>query len=378
MKKSIMAIAGSAAVALTLAACGSAPEDEATTDAGSEETSESAEEGDGDTGAASDVKACMVSDAGGFDDQSFNQAGFEGLQMAEAELGVEINTIESASEADFGPNVESLVADGCTYIIGVGFLLEQAIEDAAVANPDLHFALIDSSFTDADGNVIELDNAKPLLFNTAEASYLAGYVAAGMSETGTVGTFGGLPIPSVTVFMDGFVDGVAKFNEDNGADVSVLGWNKESQDGSFSGGFDDQSAGQNITQGFIDQGADVVMPVAGPVGLGAASALESAGEGHLMIWVDSDGFLTTDYGSIIPTSVMKEMGPAVFAAIEEQVNGEFTNAPYVGTLENEGVGLAPYHDFESVIPEDVASAVAELREQIISGEITVESENSPS
>lgn len=378
MKKSIMAIAGSAAVALTLAACGSAPEDEATTDAGSEETSESAEEGDGDMGAASDVKACMVSDAGGFDDQSFNQAGFEGLQMAEAELGVEINTIESASEADFGPNVESLVADGCTYIIGVGFLLEQAIEDAAVANPDLHFALIDSSFTDADGNVIELDNAKPLLFNTAEASYLAGYVAAGMSETGTVGTFGGLPIPSVTVFMDGFVDGVAKFNEDNGADVSVLGWNKESQDGSFSGGFDDQSAGQNITQGFIDQGADVVMPVAGPVGLGAASALESAGEGHLMIWVDSDGFLTTDYGSIIPTSVMKEMGPAVFAAIEEQVNGEFTNAPYVGTLENEGVGLAPYHDFESVIPEDVASAVAELREQIISGEITVESENSPS
>src|SRR5690606_10569764 len=122
---------------------------------------------------------------------------------------------------------------------------------AAEANPEAHFGLIDSSFSDADFNPVELDNAKPLIFNTAEAAYLAGYVAAGMTETGTVATFGGMQIPSVSIFMDGFADGVAKYNEDNSADVTLLGWDKERQTGSFSGDFENQAAGQTLTEQFI-------------------------------------------------------------------------------------------------------------------------------
>src|SRR5690606_5219236 len=120
-------------------------------------------------------------------------------------------------------------------------------------------------------NPVELPNAKPILFNTAEAAFLAGYLAAGMTETGTVATFGGIQIPSVAIFMDGFSDGINKYNEDNpDANVQLLGWDKEAQNGSFSGDFENQSQGQTLTEQFIAQGADIIMPVAGPVGLGAA------------------------------------------------------------------------------------------------------------
>ncbi|MBM7331588.1 BMP family ABC transporter substrate-binding protein, partial [Agrobacterium sp. S2] len=153
------------------------------------------------------------------------------------ELGVQEVKVESQAETDFTPNIDSLVQQDCNLIIGVGFLLEDPIQTAAEANPDIEFALIDSSFSDADFNPVTLDNAKPLLFNTQEAAYLAGYAAAGTSATGTVATFGGIQLPSVSIFMDGFADGVAKYNEDNGADVKVLGWDKEAQTGSFTGDF---------------------------------------------------------------------------------------------------------------------------------------------
>lgn len=366
MKKSIYGAATLAIAALTLAACGQAPADDETSTGEETTASES----------TSDVVACLVSDAGGFDDQSFNQAGYEGLERAESELGITINSIESASDADFGPNIDAMIQEGCTYVIGAGFLLEDAIQTAAEANPDVNFGLVDSSFSDPDFNPVEIDNAKPLLFNTVEAAFLGGYVAAAMSESGTVATYGGLPIPSVQIFMDGYAQGIEQYNTDNGTDVQLLGWDLEAQEGDFTGDFDNQSNGQNLTQTFLSQGADVILPVAGPVGLGTGAALEANGSGT-MIWVDSDGYLTTDYGSLIITSVMKEIGAAVFDSIEEQVNGSFSNEPYVGTLENGGIGLAEYHDFASTVPQEVQDRVVELQEQIISGEVTVESVNSP-
>ncbi|WP_281965880.1 BMP family lipoprotein [Serinicoccus marinus] len=380
-----LATAGAAAT-LLLAACGEAPtEDES--NAGGGDNAESSE-GGGDSEAASDFKACMVSDAGGFDDQSFNQSGKEGLDAAAEALSIETVEVESQADTDYATNVAGLVDQGCSITIGVGFLLEDAIQTAAEDNTDTNFALIDSAFSDADFEPVELDNAKPILFNTAEASFLAGYLAAGMTESGTVATFGGLQIPSVSIFMDGFADGVAKFNEDNGTDVNLLGWDKEAQEGAFSGDFDNQSQGQTLTEQFISQGADIVMPVAGPVGLGAAAAAEG-GDDVKIIWVDSDGYLTaTEYSDLMLTSVMKQIGPAVEQTITETVDGGFSNEPYVGTLENGGVGLAPYHDMEGDVAakevtgpdgEDVTLDVAieTLQDMIVSGDLTVESENSP-
>ena len=136
----------------------------------------------------------MVSDEGGFDDKSFNQSGYEGLVRAEKELGVEISTTESNSDADFDPNINALISDGCDIIIGVGFKMADQLEAKAKENPDVKFALVDAGFAD------QPENARALVFNTAEASYLAGYVAAGMTETGKIGAFLGMALPSTMIF----------------------------------------------------------------------------------------------------------------------------------------------------------------------------------
>lgn len=365
-----MAAIGSVAV-LALTACGSAPEESPATGGSTTEASSSPSESAG--GATSDFKACMVSDSGGFEDKSFNQSGKEGLDRVVADLGIQEATAESTADTDFTPNITNMLAQNCNLIIGVGFLLEDAIQTAADANPDVDFALVDSSFTDADFNVVEVPNGKPLLFNTQEAAFLAGYVAAGTTKTGTVATFGGQKIPSVTIFMDGFVDGVAQYNADNGSNVNVLGWNKDSQDGSFTGDFEDQSKGQNTAKAFIDQNADIIMPVAGPVGLGAAAAAKDAGN-VMIIGVDADWYQSApDYSSIILTSVIKEIGQSVYDTVKAASEGSFSAEPYVGTLENGGIDIAPFHDFDSQVPAELKSKVDDLKQQIISGELKVDS-----
>jgi basic membrane protein A len=186
-----------------------------------------------------------------------------------------------------------------------------------------------------------------------------------------------MQIPSVTIFMDGFVDGVAKYNMDKGEDVTVLGWDKDTQDGSFSGDFVDQSKGQNLAKTFIDQGADIIMPVAGPVGLGAVAAAKEAGS-VAIVWVDADGYVTNpEDGPIFLTSVIKEIGNAVRATVTDTVGGGFTSEPYVGTLANGGVGIAPFHDFEGEVLEETKAEVAALTAAIIAGEIVVTSPSNP-
>ena len=197
-----------------------------------------------------------------------------------------------------------------------------------------------------------------------------------MSETGVVATFGGVQLPSVTIFMDGFADGVTAYNEENGTDVQVLGWDVEGQTGSFTGDFENVGAGQTLAEQFIAQNADIIMPVAGPVGLGAAAAAQSAGD-VLIVGVDSDWYESTDYGDIVLTSVVKGIGASVQSTVTDYINDEFDNTAYIGTLENGGVSLAPFHDLESEVPQELIDRLAELEEEIISGELTVESVSSP-
>ncbi|MCC9195522.1 BMP family ABC transporter substrate-binding protein [Arthrobacter sp. zg-Y820] len=346
--------------ALLLTGCGAAPEEEA--------------DSTGAANANSDFRACIVSDEGGFDDRSFNQSSYEGLKAAEADLGIEVSEAQSQSETDFLPNLDSMISEGCNLTVTVGFLLADATKEVATANPDSNFAIVDD-------NTIELDNVKPIIYDTAQAAFLAGYVAAGTSETGKVATYGGINIPTVTIFMDGFADGVEYYNEENSADVQLLGWNKADQTGSFVGNFTDTGAGKTTTENFLNEGADIIMPVAGPVGSGTLDAVVEAnanGGSNKVVWVDSDGFETNDVGTeFILTSVMKLMGEAVEEVIASDVEGNFDATPYVGTLENGGVALAPYHDQESAVPDDVKTAVDEIKAQIIAGDITVESAASP-
>lgn len=348
--------------ALALSACGTPPE----------ENSDSG----GGASLSSDYMACMVSDSGGFDDKSFNESGYNGLKAIE-KSGAKIATAESSSNADFEPNLQSLTQQGCDTIYAVGFLFAQPIKEEAEANSELHYAIIDSTAQDAEGTPVEVDNVKPLLFDTSQASFLAGYVAAGTTESGTVATYGGMKIPSVTIFMDGFADGVKYYNEQHGTDVKLLGWNKDSQDGSFTGDFEDQTKGKALTEGFISQGADIIMPVAGPVGAGSLAAAKEK-DGVKIIWVDSDGVETNpDAKDVILTSVMKEIAQAVEDTATEIGEGKFSNEPYVGTLENGGVGLAPFHEFDDEVSADLKKEVEQLKQDIIDGKIEVTSPSSP-
>ena len=365
MKRVAQFAAITAVAALALTACGDAPDDSATTAGGGATTSAGAE--------ATDFKACMVSDFGGFNDNSFNQSGFEGLEKAKSDLGIETATAESTDAGQYTGNVDSMVQANCNLIVTVGFNLADATAAAADQTPEQNFALIDSGVDPARENV------KPLLFNTQEAAFLAGYLAAGMSETKTVATFGGQPYPSVTIFMDGFVDGVAKFNEDNGDSVKVLGWDKDTQQGSFSETFEDKGVGTSLTDGFIAGGADIILPVAGPVGEGALASA-SQHEGVKVIWVDSDGFMQENlaqYKGLILTSVMKEIGQSVFDVIETTSTGDFDATPYVGTLENEGVALAPFHDFDADVTDEMKAELEQLKADIIAGTVKAESPSSP-
>ncbi|MET3921346.1 BMP family ABC transporter substrate-binding protein [Arthrobacter sp. UYEF20] len=351
-------VATAGAAALLLTGCGAAP------DAGSSATN-----------TASNYTGCIVSDSGGFDDQSFNQSSWEGLKKTEKDLGIKVNQVESKTNNDFEPNLRAMVTAGCNLTITVGFLLGDATKAQATANPDKHFAIIDFGYDTPIANV------KPIIYDTAQAAFLAGYLAAGTTKTGTVATFGGIKIPTVTIFMDGYADGVKYYNEQKGKDVKVLGWDKAKQDGSFTGDFEKQDKGKQFTQNFLDQGADIVMPVAGPVGKGAGAALKeakAAGKDVKLIWVDSDGFLTApDYKDIMLSSVMKQMGEAVETVVKEDKEGKFTGTPYVGTLANDGVRLAPFHDLDSAVPAELKTELDQIQKDIADGKLKVESAASP-
>ena len=358
--------------ALVLAACGEAPDEETedttdeveeTEEPEEEATDEDAEEAEEDEAAApeGDYRGCLVTDQGGVDDQSFNETAWAGMQRAESELGVEISVLESNSESDFEPNIQAFVDQDCDLIVTVGFLLGEATQEAAEANPDQLFAIVDEG--------IEGDNLLGLTFATEQAGFLAGYVAAAMTESDIIGTYGGLNIPPVTVFMDGYLAGASYYNDEFGTSVVVEGWDGE--DGLFTGNFESQDDGRNITDTLLQAGADIIMPVAGPVGLGTATAIEDFGQGT-MIWVDTDGFESTQFGELMLTSVMKNMDVAVFDAMAAVVDDSFEGGIYVGTLENDGVGLAPFHDFEDEVPDEVKDALPELREGIIAGDISVD------
>jgi len=364
--KKLLGATIAAGVVFALAGCGQAP-------------TESGGNGGGD--AASDFLPCLVSDAGGWNDKSFNQSAKEGMDAAADELGVKPLEFESANDNDYAPNLETAVSEGCSLIVSVGFKLSAATVESALANPEIDYAIIDDwADNDFDGNV-DAPNIKPLVFDTAQAAYLGGYAAAAWSaESGVnkVGTFGGMQIPSVAVFMDGYQLGVEKYNEDKSASVEVFGWDAATQKGSFTGGFDANDTAKQTAQGVLDQGVDVILPVGGPVYQSAAAAIADSGKDTLMLGVDSDlAVADSSVAGITLVSIMKAIDVAVRDATIAAAQGDFDPAPYVGTLENEGVKLSGFGDFESKLPDGLTDELKALQEQIISGDIKVESPNSP-
>ena len=312
------------------------------------------------------VKVCQITDTGGIDDKSFNATAWKGVQDAMEKLGVEGKYLESKEVADYEKNLNAFIEEKCDLIITVGFLIGDATKAAAEANPDMKFSIVDYSYDPPIPNVVGQ------IFNTDEAAFLAGYLAAGVTKTGKVGTFGGLPIPTVTIFMDGFARGVAYYNQLKGTNVEVLGWDPANPDaGLFSNSFDDQQKGRELAVSLMDEGADIIMPVAGPVGLGSAAAIKERGNAYL-IGVDSDWVLTSpEYADITLTSVMKLMDSTTFQVIQSVVDGTFKGGNVVGTLENKGVDIAPFHNLDSIVPAELKAEIEQLKADIIAGKVSV-------
>jgi basic membrane protein A len=312
--------------------------------------------------------ACQVTDTGGVDDKSFNEKAWKGVQDAQKELGVEGKLLESKAETDYVPNINSFISQGCDIIITVGFLLGDGTKAAAEANPDRKFSIVDYAYDPAIPNVLGQ------VFATDEAAFLAGYLAAGVSKSGAVGTFGGINIPTVTIFMDGFYHGVQYYNQKKGTNVKVIGWNPaEPNTGLFTNNFSNLDDGRSFAQNLYEEGADIVLPVAGPVGLGSAALASELGADKLkIIGVDADQYVTDpDHGAVYLTSILKNMDTTVKAAIKMAMDGTFKGGVIVGTLASDGVGLAPFHDLDGAVSAELKAELDTIAAGIKDGSISV-------
>jgi basic membrane protein A len=319
------------------------------------------------------LNACMVLDTGGVDDHSFNQSSWAGLQAANAaNPNIKISYVSSNSQNDYTPNLTTETGKGCDTVIAVGGLMYQAVASIAKANPKQHYAEIDNSNQG-------YSNVYGLQYNTAQGGFLGGYLAAGMTKTGKVGTFGGLNIPPVTIYMDGFWEGVQYYNKQHGTSVKVLGWDEKNQKaGLFANSFTDLNKGKTISNSLIQQGADIIFPVAGGTGLGAGAAAQASGGKVTVIWVDTDGCISApQYCSVFLTSVEKGLTTSVTEYAKAAASGTYPTGSYIGTLANNGTGLAPYHDFATKVPSALQAEVQQVKADIISGKITITSPSQP-
>jgi basic membrane protein A and related proteins len=332
------------------------------------------------TTGSSNIQVALVTDIGGIDDKSFNATAWAGVQQAQSKLGIQSKYLQSRQQTDYEKNITEFIQENYPLIVTVGFLLGPATAKEALANPNTKFAIVDYAYPDcAPGQKVGTDcgsdkpipNVRGLTFQTDQAAFLAGYLAAGMTKTGKVGTFGGLQIPTVTIFMKGFQAGVEYYNTKHNASVQVLGWDTKSDKGLFTGTFTDPDKGKTAANSLIQEGADIVMPVAGGTGTGAFTAAQQAGNVYA-IGVDTDQCISVpDACPVLLTSVQKKIDNAVFDTIQSVVNGSFQGGTnYVGTLKNNGVDIAPFHNLDSKVPDALKTELQQVRQDLINGTAT--------
>ena len=292
-----------------------------------------------------EFKIGLITDVGGVNDGSFNQSAWEGLEKAGEELGVEVNYLESATDADYQPNMETFVDEDYDLIISVGYMLADATREAAEANPDTKFAIIDDSS-------IDLPNVTSLMFKAEQASYLVGYVAGLTTKTNNIGFVVGMTNETMNQFGYGYCAGAIDANPD----ITVQQFNANS--------FADSATGKTMANTAITNGADIVFQAAGATGLGVIEACQEAGV--YAIGVDSD------QSSIAPktvlTSAMKRVDNAVYDAVQELIDDKLEGGVQTFDLAAGGVDIAPCQD---LISDDVIKAVDEVKEKIISGDVVI-------
>ena len=306
-----------------------------------------------------DYRWVMVTDQAGLGDQGFNDLAFAGITQAANELGGSGDVIESSEQAQYVPNLQQSVDAGASLTVGVGFLITDAIEEVAEANPDANFVLIDAVADNARGfdPGEPLPNVQSVLYAEHEAAYLAGIIAGMTTQANKIGFVGGIEIPPVVRFLTGFEQGVASVN--SAAEVTVA----------WVGAFDDPTTGKELSGAAFDDGADIVFEVAGLSGLGSYEEAKDRGAGHWVIGTDTckDQLAPDNY----LTSATKDVAGAVFRAAQQVASMEFTGG--VATLGLNGDFVGVCEDTFGDLSADIQEAVNSARAAIKSGELTVES-----
>ena len=329
---------------------------------------------------APEYKACVAFDTGGLGDKGFNDLAKKGLEDAAA-AGFKTAYAEAQGATDYAANIQRLIDEGCQTIITVGFTQAQATIEATLANPDVAFGQVDATWNEAGadytmGTADDMPfpaNFTGLDFQIDEAGTLAGYLAAGFSKSKIIGTYGGAQFPGVTRFMDGLYAGIKIYNEKKGASAKLLGWDASTQTGTFVGGdnpWGDPTKGEQLAKTFVDQGVDIVHPVAGGTGNGSIKYMLS--KGLWAIGVDTDQAVSlAAYSKAILTSSEKVIDVVVLDAIKKNAAGDMGGENYIGTLANGGVRLSAFHDLDASVSAELKAEVAQLEKDIASGAIKI-------
>ncbi len=327
------------AMGLVLAACGG----EAAEPAAESGAEAPAVEAAGECGDEGVFCVGVVTDVGEIDDKSFNQSAWEGVKLAEAELGAQIDFIETQDAKDYAANIGQFADNGYNTIVTIGFAMGEATAEAAANYPDVDFIGVDQF----QGEPV--DNLSGLIFSEDKSGFLAGALAAMLTESGTVGQVLGTDlVPPVVAFKEGFDGGALYINPD----INLI---STFHPGGMDVAFTDPEWGASTAKQALDQGADVIFGAGGKTGNGAL--IEVAGqEGAFCIGVDTDQWLTVpEAHPCLVSSAMKLITPGVFDLISQSKEGSMPSGNYVGP-----VGLAPFHDFEDSIPQDVKDKLAEI------------------
>ena len=303
------------------------------------------------TAQAQDANPAVIFDLGGKFDRSFNQASFEGAERFNAETGIEFREFELQSDSQREQALRRFAQAGHNPVVVAGFSNGPAMEVVAAEFPDTNFAIIDM--------VVDLPNVRSVVFNEHEGSYLVGVLAAKASQTGKVGFVGGMDIPLIRKFACGYVQGVM----DTNPDAEVF----QNMTGTTGAAWNDPVRGGELAKSQIDRGADVVYHAAGGTGVGVLQAAADAGA--LGIGVDSNqNYLHP--GQVL-TSMLKRVDNAVYDAMMDVQNGEWSTGVSVMGLAEDGVGYALDENNADLITDEMSAAVEEAKAKIISGEITV-------
>ena len=308
----------------------------------------------------SSIKIGMISSFGGFENQSFTGNCREGLERAAEDFDIEVEFAEADSIGDFESVLNEVVAKGCELIFPIGFAQSEATYNIAQIFPEIDFAIIDYEFEES------LENIQSIIFETDEAAFPLGFLAAFWADLQDanepkIGYVGGMDIPPVNQFIIGYLNGKNYFNEKYNKNVT--------EDGTYANSFYDVELGYNLADSLIINGVDVIFAVAGQTGNGVLLAAKENEKWGIGVDVDEYYFLY-EVLDILLSSCLKRADNAVYDTVDDFVNNNFDGGGvYHGTLENEGVGIAPYHDFEELIPDSIKVEIENIIQDIIIGEL---------